>query len=531
MAEKEKQQRENDRDMEIQREQNRKTELPENFRENMKRLLKEAYPEYLESLSQTPVQGIRVNTGKISTERFLEICPFPVMPVPWTRNGFYVSMHTTETSDGRFLDAMHTTETSNGRFLVTKDAQVTRHPYYYAGLYYVQEPSAMLPAALLGAEPGERILDLCAAPGGKATELGSRLAGEGVLVANDISASRAKALLKNLEQHGVGNVLVCSEAPQKLQKIYPAYFDRILVDAPCSGEGMLRREPSMKKAYEAHGPAYYAPLQREIVEAAAAMLRPGGRMVYSTCTFSEQENEETVLALLADHPELRLVKTEVPGGEDIPEMLEGCVRLYPHRVKGEGHFAAVLEKLPGNTPDDADREEAFNSMRAIHERKGAGNTAVFSKEKTSGGTPGLKAPAQWQEFSGRYLKKEFAGWRFLSIKERLYALPPQADVDRRLRYLRTGLFLGECRQHGFEPSQALAMYLKQREVKNSISFAAEDTRTVRYLKGETVSLTAEEAAEADSGWILVCTDGFPLGWAKHSGGTLKNKYYAGWRMN
>ena len=483
-----------------------KMELPENFAENMKELLGEAYPAYIESFEKESAQGIRVNTGKISAEEFQKISPFPLAPVPWTENGFYV----------------------------TADDAVTKHPYYYAGLYYVQEPSAMLPAALLGAKPGERILDLCAAPGGKATELGSRLAEKGLLMANDVSASRAKALLKNLEQHGIGNVCVCSETPEKLKNIYPEYFDRVLVDAPCSGEGMFRREPAMKKAYKVHGPAYYAPLQREIADAAIAMLRPGGRMVFSTCTFSVEENEETVLALLKKHPEMRLITAEVPGGADLPEKLAGCVRLYPHRVRGEGHFAAVLEKIAKEgscTGSDFRVEELSESDRAAlelgrlcQEKQARMRSGIPDREKPE------KTPAQWQEFSERYFKKRFDGWRIFSLKERLYALPPGASLSRELRYLRTGLLLGECRQHGFEPSQALAMFLKQSEAKNSISFAAEDARTVRYLKGETGTLTEDEADRTSDGWTLVCTDGFPLGWAKNRGGMLKNKYYAGWRM-
>lgn len=292
----------------------------------------------------------------------------------------------------------------------------------------------------------------------------------------------------------------------------------------------------MKKAYEAHGPGYYAPLQREIAGAAAAMLRPGGRMVYSTCTFSERENEETVLELLKSHPELRLVAADIPGGEELPEKLAGCVRLYPHRVRGEGHFAAVLEKAadgkeveavcggacsPGG--GTASVPKALQAQKRMQKRVPGGKEAVWGDKPE-------KVPAQWQEFSERYLLKSFDGWRIFSLKERLYALPEETMPSRKLRYLRTGLLLGECRQHGFEPSQALAMYLKQREVKNSISFGAEDSRTVRYLKGETISLTEQEADKMESGWTLVCTDGFPLGWAKCSGGTLKNKYYAGWRM-
>ena len=257
-------------------------------------------------------------------------------------------------------------------------------------------------------------------------------------------------------------------------------------------------------------------------------------MVFSTCTFSVEENEETVLALLKKHPEMRLITAEVPGGADLPEKLAGCVRLYPHRVRGEGHFAAVLEKIAKEgscTGSDFRVEELSESDRAAlelgrlcQEKQARMRSGIPDREKPE------KTPAQWQEFSERYFKKRFDGWRIFSLKERLYALPPGASLSRELRYLRTGLLLGECRQHGFEPSQALAMFLKQSEAKNSISFAAEDARTVRYLKGETVTLTEDEADRTSDGWTLVCTDGFPLGWAKNRGGMLKNKYYAGWRM-
>lgn len=231
--------------------------LPENYLAAMKELLGEEYEAYLASFEEPKSLGLRVNTRKISVEDFLKLTPFHLTPVPWTENGFYYE----------------------------EGEAVTRHPHYYAGLYYIQEPSAMIPASRLPIEPGDRVLDLCAAPGGKATELGARLMGTGVLLANDISNSRAKGLLKNLELFGIGNMFVTSETPEKLCRFYEGCFDKILIDAPCSGEGMFRRDPSMVKSWEEHGPAYYAQLQREILESAVRLLAPGGKLLYSTCTF------------------------------------------------------------------------------------------------------------------------------------------------------------------------------------------------------------------------------------------------------
>ncbi|MDO4343503.1 MAG: RsmB/NOP family class I SAM-dependent RNA methyltransferase [Eubacteriales bacterium] len=462
--------------------------LPEQFTDEMKALLGDEFKEYISSFSQESVQGIRINTRKISPEEFLRISPFALEKIPWCENGFYVQ----------------------------KAENVGKHPYYYAGLYYVQEPSAMLPAALLCALPGERVLDLCAAPGGKATELGSRIGDCGLLLANDISHSRAKGLLKNLELSGIGAMMVCSASPENLRLEYKEYFDKILVDAPCSGEGMFRRDPAMIKDYENRGPGYYAKIQREILAAAADMLRPGGKMVYSTCTFSKLENEENIDWLLQFCPDLRLLKKE---------------RLFPHRVKGEGHFAALIEKAPFGAEKNLDTE-------SLSAKDLLSNTETFShnfREKKSGKlTREKKAffcrpPREWLQFQEEFLCVDFSSWQFAMAEERLYALPAAAEIKHQIRYLRTGLLLGECRNHRFEPSQALAMFLKKEDVRHAVSFSPTDERVLRYLKGETVALENHEARDK-KGWILVCTDDFPLGWARCINGDLRNKYYAGWRM-
>lgn len=438
-------------------------QLPEIFLEEMRELLKDEFPAYIKSFEEESVQGIRVNTAKISVEEFRRLAPFDLEPVPWTDNGFYVQ----------------------------SKEQVSKHPYYFAGLYYVQEPSAMLPAATLKAQPGDTVLDLCAAPGGKATELGSRLGREGMLLANDISHSRAKALLKNLELAGVGNLLVSSAQPENLAVEYEGFFDKILIDAPCSGEGMFRRDPAMIKSYAEHGPQYYAEIQREILKSAVLMLKPGGKMVYSTCTFSRMENEETIRWVLENYPEMHLV----PLGKD------GVLRLFPHRIKGEGHFTAMMEK----TGEPVQVKEK----------------AVLKKQMI---------PKEYEEFAEKYLNLPQKDWQYWMIEDRLYALPCGVRIQGKIRYLRTGLLLGENKKKRFEPSQALAMFLKQSEVKSSISLSADDERVIRYLKGETITLTEAEE-KGLLAWTLVCVDGFSLGWGKFVNGSLRNKYYAGWRMN
>jgi NOL1/NOP2/sun family putative RNA methylase len=253
--------------------------LPKLFEDRMKELLGDEYEEFLQCYDKPHFGGLRVNTLKITPKEFEQICPFTIHRIPWVQNGYYYD---------------------------TKE-QPSKHPYYYAGLYYIQEPSAMTPASLLPINKGDKVLDICAAPGGKSTELGAKLGGDGLLVSNDISNSRAKALLKNIELFGIRNALILSEAPNKLVQYFPEYFDKILIDAPCSGEGMFRKSPAIMKNWEQYGVDYYNKLQKEIILFAARMLKPGGYMLYSTCTFSPEENEGTIAYLLEQYPEFQVV--------------------------------------------------------------------------------------------------------------------------------------------------------------------------------------------------------------------------------
>lgn len=440
----------------------------------MKDLLGDEYQAYLDSFEEPRIYGLRVNTLKWTPEQCRQVYG-DFQQVPWIANGL----------------------------LYPEERRMAKDPYYYAGLYYLQEPSAMTPASVLPVEPGDRVLDLCAAPGGKSTELGAKLMGKGVLIANDISNSRAKALLKNLELFGISNICVTSETPEKLASVYPEYFDKILVDAPCSGEGMFRKDADMVKDWLEHGPAYYAPIQKEILHQAVAMLKPGGMMVYSTCTFDKREDEEQILDLLKTYPEMEVVPLPRFAGACDSFGFSGAIRLFPHKIKGEGHFVVLLRK-------NADGQEAKQGKAG----KQTKIPAVLEKE------PELKA---FLEKCGIFEDPS----RFMVREDSIYYLPENFEPAKGIRYLRTGLLVGTLKKGRFEPSQALAMALSPDTFEDCISFNRGDDRVIRYLKGETISLN--EGEKPRKGWVLVCVDGFALGFAKGNGMNLKNKYYPGWR--
>ena len=454
--------------------------LSEEYLNRMRDLLgEEEFSAYLKSFDEERLYGLRVNTAKGTPEAFPELVSWDLKPVPWIPNGFYYE----------------------GTERPAKD------PYYYAGLYYLQEPSAMTPAMLLPVEPGDRVLDLCGAPGGKSTELGVKLAGKGVLISNDISNSRAKALLKNLELWGISNICVTSETPDKLADVFGPWFDKILIDAPCSGEGMFRKDDDMVKSYEERGPEYYSEIQKEITDQAVRMLAPGGLLLYSTCTFSRCEDEEIIFHILENHQEMELIRLPLFEGASGGIGLDGCIRLFPHKIKGEGHFISLLRKNGG----------------------GAQRTAAGIRERSRMEPQGKKASALPTELTDflALMNREFDGSRIMIKNDSVYYLPENFVPAKELRYLRTGLLLGELKNKRFEPGQALAMTLHAEEFRQTISWKKEDDRVIRYLKGETISLTPEEGPV--KGWCLVCVDGYPLGFAKGTGMALKNKYYPGWR--
>ena len=467
-------------------------QLPNEYVEKMKALLGEEFPAYIDAFSKPRLYGLRVNTLKISTEEFEKISPFPIKKIPYIKNGYFYDGDT---------------------------YQPAKHPYDFAGLYYLQDPSAMTPAGALPVTPGDRVLDLCAAPGGKSTELAAKLMGKGVLVANDISAKRAKALHKNIELFGVTNSLITTEYPEKLAGYFTGCFDKILIDAPCSGEGMFRKDPDMIKAWDEGAPKRYAAMQEDIVRHALPMLAPGGYLLFSTCTFSPLEDEETVMKILEFDKDLSLVDITPYEGfskgrpdvvKDGIKDLEKCVRIFPHRMDGEGHFLALFHKKTDG--DIISNIGIKNDSRKKNNRQ----KNRIKKEELS----------LWDAFASD-LGREFDPCNIESHDGMLFYGKDIPDA-KGLKFLRSGLFLGECKKTRFEPSQALAMALKNNEYKNMLNLSVADERVVRYLKGETLSVDDTDGVE--DGTVLILVDGYPLGWGKKTGSTIKNKYHSGWRL-
>lgn len=462
------------------------TKLPEEFLNRMKEMLQEEFEDFYQSYQNPRTYGLRVNTSKITCEEFEKIVPFPVERIPWTTNGYFYK----------------------------EDSRPSRCPYYQAGLYYLQEPSAMTPAACLPVYPGEYVLDMCAAPGGKATALGDKLNGQGLLVANDISTSRARALVRNIELSGITNAFVANEPPARLAKSFPEFFHKIILDAPCSGEGMFRKEEALARDWTPEKSKELSKIQKELILLAVQMLRPGGMLLYSTCTFSACEDEEIISWLLSQCPEMSLVNLPeyegfspgIPSYGNGEEALSKCVRIFPHKMNGEGHFLALLQKegeslnstLPVRTKPNKDTRkwlEEFFSELGLHTLHGA--------------------PFDWDRVETR--------------GEKVYYLPPVSADFRGLTFLRNGLYLGDLKKNRFEPSQPLALAIRKGDADAIISLPVTDERLTRYLKGETLHIEAEEAANS-KGWHLLCADGYPIGFGKLVNGTFKNKYPSGWRI-
>lgn len=470
-------------------------DLPQSFLDSMKEILEEDYEAFLAGFDGQRQYGLRVNTLKMNLEEFERIAPFHLKKVPWISNGY---------------------------FYEAEDIPA-KHPFYSAGLYYLQEPSAMTPASRLKVQPGERVLDLCAAPGGKATELGAALQGEGLLVANDINTARARALLRNLELFGISNSFVTNEPPHVLAERFPEFFHKIMVDAPCSGEGMFRKNPAVVDSWQEKGPEYFSKLQREIIVQAADMLLPGGMMFYSTCTFSPLENEKTITHLLKERPDMEVIPMEdyegfAEGltsyrGEVFDESCKLCRRIWPHKMSGEGHFMALLHKKSGTQQ----QVQQTVSQSSIWWEKCKG----LNKEQ--------KAAAE-DFFS--HVNIAYDGKRIDVRGDNLYYLPAPKYDGRGLHFLRNGLFMGEFKKKRFEPSQPFALALHAQDFDQVLDFPADDERLSRYLRGETLDVSDLIAGEKKrKGWQLVMVAGHPLGFGKLVNNNLKNKYPAGWRKN
>lgn len=443
---------------------------PEAFLERMKALLGKEYPDFLDCLQKEPCRGLRINSLKANIKDSLSRLPFTLSPVPWAENGFYYS-----------------------------DADTPgKHPFHEAGVYYIQEPSAMAAVPLLQVTPGEQVLDLCAAPGGKSTQIGCALKGQGLLVTNEIHPARAKILSSNIERLGIANSLVCNETPDKLARFFPDFFDKILVDAPCSGEGMFRKNEEAVSEWSVDAVHACAKRQDEVLSAAASMLKPGGRLVYSTCTFSTEENEGTIERFLALHTDFTLLEAK---------------RLYPHKVKGEGHFTALLAR---SGEQAAKKGATLNGVL----KKAPKDFSDFLSDTLS---------EQGQTFFQECLQKEAAGFFFFG--EQLYLLPNGLPALRGMKILRPGLHLGTIRKNRFEPAHGLALVLGKSHVLRPVSFPPDSKELKAYLEGQALCLSSDEFPNTagQKGWCLVLAGDYSLGWGKLSGGLLKNHYPKGLR--
>ena len=427
--------------------------LPQEFLVRMQAQLGEEYPQFLESLERPRAVALRFNPlkGAVAHPEFVG------KPVPWEPLGYYYD----------------------------PQSRPGLHPYHEAGVYYLQEASAMAPVALLAPQPGERICDLCAAPGGKSTQIAGRLKGEGFLLCNEYSPKRAKILSRNIERLGIGNALVTNETPENLAKRLPGFFHRVLIDAPCSGEGMFRKEEAAVTDWSQDTVEMCARRQADILDAGARLVCPGGRLVYSTCTFAPEENEQAVERFLRDHPDFYPEAVEAPW---FTPAGVGAFRLWPHKLLGEGHFAAVLRRR-----GEEDVPSVPQSREAL--------------------------PKQWQDFA-RENHITLPQGKPILFGQSLYWSPLEMPDLKGLRVLRPGLELGTVKKDRFEPAHGLALWLH--DSANCLDLTWDSPDLAKYLHGDVIPCDKK-------GWCLVRVDGCSIGWGKGDKIMLKNHYPKGLR--
>ena len=466
---------------------NIKKTLPPAFMERMKEQLGDRYEAFLSGYDRERTYGLRYNPLKMDREGFLREMPFALREVPWAEEGFYY-----EASE-----------------------QPGRHVLHEAGAFYIQEPSAMAVVEILDPKPGERILDLCAAPGGKSTQIAGRMRGEGLLVSNEIVPSRAKILSQNIERLGIANCVVCREKPERLAEKFPLFFDRVLVDAPCSGEGMFRKDDTAIAEWSPENVDMCAARQRDILEQAAAMVCQGGVLVYSTCTFSVQENEDVINNFLEEHSDFVIEEAALRGVVSEPDR---TIRLWPHLIEGEGHFVARLRRAGERRRTDY-RTIAEDPSAVRKKDKGRRNI------KEGPGTPGelceifLRDELGLTE-SGR--EKLFKQQALYNFGEALYLIPEEMIPLKGLQVERPGLQIGVCERDRLKPSHALALFLHPEHVSKHYEMTPD--QAVHYLHGETLSVDS-----GLKGWYLLCVQGCSVGFGKATGGQMKNHYPKGLR--
>ena len=455
--------------------------LPIEFENKMKAFLGNEWDDFLYSYDNNRFQALRFNTLKVqSPEERMRI--LKVLGI---------------SSDKRVSWA-------NEAYYFDENVRPGKHPYHEMGLYYIQEPSAMSAAALLAPKPGMRVLDLCAAPGGKSTQLATYLGDSGLLVSNEINTQRSRILSQNIERMGIKNAIVTNEDSFVLASHFPSFFNAIQVDAPCSGEGMFRKLPEAIEQWSMENVAICAARQKEILDNAAVMLKPGGTIVYSTCTFSREENEDVIEYFLERHTDFTLEEME---------------RFWPHKVDGEGHFVAKLVRrgsVDTGFKSDRQTKKIKNNKNRKNETKPA-----LTKENMK----------LLSEFLDETISEDMAAWiknsRLVMFGEQLYRLPDMEVDIKGLKVQRAGLHIGEFKKQRFEPSHSLALALKLNDAKNVVKLTCDNPQTIGFFNGQSVMLSDEQAAECKKGWALVCVDGYTAGWGKVNGTQVKNHYPKG----
>lgn len=457
--------------------------LPIEFEKKMKAFLGNEWDDFLYSYDNNRFQALRFNTLKVQS--------------PEERMRILKTLKIS--SDKRVSWA-------NAAYYFDENVRPGKHPYHEMGLYYIQEPSAMSAAALLAPKPGMRVLDLCAAPGGKSTQLATYLGDSGLLVSNEINTQRSRILSQNIERMGIKNAIVTNENSFVLASHFPGFFNAIQVDAPCSGEGMFRKLPEAIEQWSMENVAICAARQKEILDNAAVMLKPGGVIVYSTCTFSKEENEDVIEYFLERYPDFTLEEME---------------RFWPHKVDGEGHFVAKLVRrgcVDTDLKADRKTQKNKNSKNRKNETKPA-----LTKENMK----------LLSEFLDETISEDMAAWiknsRLVMFGEQLYRLPDMEVDIKGLKVQRAGLHIGEFKKQRFEPSHSLALALKLNDAKNVVKLTCDNPQTIGFFNGQSVMLSDEQAAECKKGWALVCVDGYPAGWGKVNGAQVKNHYPKGLR--
>lgn len=475
--------------------------LPIEFEKKMKAFLGNEWDDFLYSYDNNRFQALRFNTLKVqSTEERMRILKVLGISsdkkVSWADEAYYFD----------------------------ENVRPGKHPYHEMGLYYIQEPSAMSAAALLAPKPGMRVLDLCAAPGGKSTQLATYLRDSGLLVSNEINTQRSRILSQNIERMGIKNAIVTNEDSFVLASHFPGFFNAIQVDAPCSGEGMFRKLPEAIEQWSMENVAICAARQKEILDNAAVMLKPGGVIVYSTCTFSKEENEDVIEYFLERHPDFTLEEME---------------RFWPHKVDGEGHFVAKLVRRGSVNELGADYDVCEDSCNKV-EDTGLKVDRKTKKNKNSKNRKNETKPALTKEnmkllseFLDETISEDVAAWiknsRLVMFGEQLYRLPDMEVDIKGLKVQRAGLHIGEFKKQRFEPSHSLALALKLNDAKNLVKLTCDNPQTIGFFNGQSVVLSDEQTAECKKGWALVCVDGYTAGWGKVNGTQVKNHYPKGLR--